>query len=825
MKTLLLVDGHSVIYRSFFAFIRNPLRNSKGFNTSAIFGFAQTLRKLLGELKPELVAIVFDAPGRTFRHEKYEQYKIQRPPAPDELPRQIPIVKDMVKAWGLALFEKPNTEADDVLGTLAVQFAAKGYDVTIATSDKDLLQLVGGRITAYDPWKGKRFKSEDVKEKLGVAPAQVPDFLGLSGDASDNIPGVPGVGPKRALDILMKHGSVERAIDFDKRVMPHAELARLSKELATIDTKVELEVSEQALVPGKGDARKLQDIFREMDFRDMLAEAEPEPAKAVEVSEFRGVDELRRRRRVALEFSSGTGLWVSDGEKTALVPEADREAIRQLLEDKALLKIGHRLKDQAKALRSTGVDISMPLFDVEIGAWLLDPNRKRFELEDIVMQVLGRTVRPVAAQARPAEVWAVYQQMVPQVQALGLAPVAEHLDMPLVPVLARMEERGIKVDVQLFRELEEELGSEQRRIEQQVHALAGVEFNISSPKQLGEVLFDKLKLAKGRRTKTGFSTSADVLDELAKEHEIARLVLKFREMAKLRGTYLRPLCVTAAPETGRIHCRFNQTGTATGRLSSSDPNLQNVPIRTEVGRRIRQGFIAGEGSMLLSADYSQIELRVLAHLSQDEALIAAFKSGADIHVHTAAAILGIDQDKVTEEHRRIAKMVNYGLIYGMGGYGLSWRTDIPVEQAQSFLDEYMLRFSGVARWREDLIDKAKESGVVRTISGRIRPVPGVADGNRTQVEAARRAAINAPVQGSAADIMKQAMLRLEEKLAGQDFGTGMILQVHDELVFEIRKERVEQARELVRAEMQNAWKLDVPLEVSVGVGLNWGEAH
>ncbi|MEO0078483.1 MAG: DNA polymerase, partial [candidate division WOR-3 bacterium] len=384
---------------------------------------------------------------------------------------------------------------------------------------------------------------------------------------------------------------------------------------------------------------------------------------------------------------------------------------------------------------------------------------------------------------------------------------------------------GIKVDAQLFRKLEEELGIEQQQIEQQVHALAGVEFNVSSPKQLGEVLFDKLKLARGRRTKTGFSTSADVLEELAKEHEIARLVLKFRELAKLRGTYLKPLGLTADPKTGRIHCRFNQTGTATGRLSSSDPNLQNIPIRTEVGRRIRKGFVAGEGSVLLSADYSQIELRVLAHLSQDEALIAAFRSGADIHVHTAAAILGIDQDKVTEEHRRIAKMVNYGLIYGMGGYGLSWRTDIPVEQAERFLDEYMLKFSGVARWREDLIDKAKETGVVRTISGRIRPVPGVTDGNRVQAEAAQRAAINAPVQGSAADIMKQAMLRLEEKLAGQDFGTGMILQVHDELVFEIRKERVEQARELVRAEMQNAWKLDVPLEVSIGVGPNWGEAH
>lgn len=825
MSKLLLVDGHSVIYRSFFAFIRNPLRNSKGFNTSAVFGFAQMLRRLLDRLKPDLVAVVFDAPGRTFRHEKYEQYKLQRPPAPEELPPQIPIIKEMVRAWGLATFEKPGAEADDVIGTFAVRFADKGFEVTIATADKDMLQLVGGRITAYDPWREKRFRSEDVKEKLGVPPAQVPDFLGLSGDTTDNIPGVPGVGPVRALDILAKCGTVERAIELDKRVAPHAALARLSKELATIDTAVELEVNEQDLVPGTGNVERLREVFREMDFRDMLAGAEPEPARTVEVSAFRGIDGLRHLGRLALEFVPGTGLWVCDGEETMLVPETDRGSIRALVEDKALLKIGHGLKDQAKALRSTGADVSMPLFDVEIGAWLLDPNRKRFNLEDVVAQVLGRNIQPPAAQARPAEILAVYQGMAPQVQALGLEPVAEQLDMPLVPVLARMEERGIKVDVHLFEKLEQELGAEQAQIERQVHDLAGGGFNISSPKQLGEVLFGKLKLARGRRTKTGFSTSAEVLEELAKEHEIARLVLKFRELSKLCGTYLRPLRETADPKTARVHCRFNQAGTSTGRLSASEPNLQNVPIRTEVGRRIRSGFVADGGSVLMSADYSQIELRVLAHLAQDEALIEAFRSGEDIHVHTAAAILGIDRDKVTEEHRRIAKMVNYGLIYGMGGYGLSWRTDIPVEQAQAFLDEYMLRFAGVARWREQLVEHARETGVVRTISGRIRPVPGIVESNRVQAEAARRAAINAPVQGSAADVMKQAMLRLEEKMAGGEFGTGMVLQVHDELVFEVRKDRTDQARELVQEEMRNAWKLDVPLEVSIGVGPNWGEAH
>ncbi len=825
MKKLLIVDGHSVVYRSFFAFIRNPLRNSKGFNTSAVFGFAQTLRRLLDQLKPDLVAVVFDAPGRTFRHDRYEQYKLQRPPAPEELPPQIPIIKEMVKAWGLATFEKPGIEADDIIGTLAVRFANKGFEVTIATSDKDLLQLVGGKVAAYDPWKEKRFNPEDVKDKLGIPPAQVPDLLGLSGDTSDNIPGVPGVGPKRALDILMKWGSVEQAIEHDRRVAPYAELARLSKELATIDTAVELEVDEQQLVPGAGDVERLRAIFKELDFRDMLAATQPEPAMTVVVSPFRGIDELRRRGRFALEFVPGTGLWVCAGEETAFVPEADQETIRSLTEDNTLLKLGHRLKDQAKALREIGAGISMPLFDVEVGAWLIDPNRKRFDLEDVVTQVLGRNVQPPAPSARPAEILTVYQQMTPQIQALGLEPVAEQLEMPLVPVLARMEERGIKVDVPMFKRLEAELGTEQRRIEQQVFALAGMAFNISSPKQLGEVLFGKLKLASGRRTKTGFSTSAAVLEELAREHEIVRLVLKFRELSKLCGTYLRPLQETADPQTGRIHCRFNQTGTATGRLSSSEPNLQNVPIRTEIGRRIRSGFVADAGNLLMSADYSQIELRVLAHLAQDEALIEAFRSGEDIHVHTAAAILGVDRNKVTEEQRRIAKMVNYGLIYGMGGYGLSWRTDIPVEQAQAFLDEYMLKFAGVARWRERLIEQAKETGVVRTLSGRIRPVPGIVELNRVQAEAARRAAINAPVQGSAADIIKQAMLRLEEKLAGGEFGTGIVLQVHDELVIEVRQDRAEQARELVREEMRNAWKLDVPLDVSIGIGPNWGEAH
>jgi len=823
VRSLLLIDGHSVIYRSFFAFVRNPLRNAKGFNTSAVYGFAQTLMKLMNDLKPDYCAVVYDAPGRTFRDEKFSEYKLQRPPAPEELPPQMPIIKQMVSAWGIEGFEVSGVEADDVLATLARRFSGPELCVTIATSDKDMLQLVGSGRTVYDPWKEKRYEPDDVKEKLGVEPKLVPDLLALMGDSSDNIPGVPGIGPKRAKEILARWGSLNDALAHDDRVREHAAAARLSLELAQVKADVEIAADLESLAPRSPDTAALQAIFTEMDFRGMAAQVAPQVEVEAKVQAGLDLGALKRAGKLGMCLEPGGGLWVS-GKAGAVTLVEDPGTRKALLSDPGLLKIGFDLKEQVKILHEAGVGVTGPFFDVGVAAWLVDPNRRSFSPEEVTLQVFGNRVPPLSNEARAVHALTIFDALDPQLLAQGLGGVAKDLEMPLVPILAAMEERGIKVDLDGLSRLEARLTTDLKSIERHVHQLAGHVFNICSPKQLGVVLFEELKLARGKKTKTGYSTSVDILNELAPKSEVVRDVLKYRELTKLCGTYLGPLRLAAREGTHRVHATFNQTGTATGRLSSSDPNLQNIPIRTELGRQIRSAFVAERGCVLISADYSQIELRVLAHLSGDERLSEAFERGEDVHARTAAAILNKDIGDVKPEDRRLAKVVNYGLVYGMGDYGLSSRADIPIEQARTFLDEYMTRFSGVAAWREKTIEEARQNGYVRTISGRVRPTPGIADRNRAIAEATKRYALNAPVQGSAADIIKSAMLRLEGRL-GVEFGTGMILQVHDELVFEVAEEKQDEACVIVSDEMEHAWKLDVPLVVETGVGRSWGEAH
>lgn len=813
MRRLLLVDGHSVIYRSHFAFVRQPLRNSRGMNTSAVFGFASTLRKILSDMTPDCCAVVFDAPGRTFRDEKFAEYKAQRPPAPEELPAQIPVIKEMVAAWGLATFEQPGYEADDVLATIALKAAAAGFEVIIATSDKDLLQLVGDRIVIYDPWVEKRYRPADVVAKLGVRPEQVPDYLALTGDAIDNVPGVPGIGPKRALAVLQRHGSLAAALERDERVQRHADLARLSRELVELRRQVPLALDLERLVPSSPDRERLRRVYEAMEFGGLLREMMSERVPDIAITAYGGSNDITRAGRFSFQCADGQ-MWASiDGKSAVDVTAAKAE----LLATPGVLKIGHDIKGQ---MRLMDVPVVGPLFDVGVGAWLMDPNRKRYGIEDCALMVLNEAALFREPGPRAACAMRIYQALEPQLAAMGLTRVATDIEMPLIPVLGAMERRGVKVDRQSLVGLEQELAAEQQRLQQDIWRLAGEEFNVASPRQLGEVLFGRLRLARGRRTKTGYATGSDILAELAPKHEIVRLVLRFRELGKLCGTYLGPLVALADSETQRVHATLNQTGTSTGRLSASNPNLQNVPIRTELGRRIRRAFVAESGKRLVSADYSQIEMRVLAHLSGDERLKQAFASGEDIHVATAAAILNLNPEAVTQDQRRVAKMVNYGLVYGMGDYGLSWRMDMPVEEARLFLDGYMERFSGVARWREAVIEQARRDGFVRTISGRLRPVPGITEQNRVVVEAARRAALNAPVQGSAADIIKLAMLRIEELLPGT-----MILQVHDELLLEVDEHRARETAEMVRVEMERAWQLDVPLVVECGIGGDWSEAH
>ncbi len=850
VKRLVIIDGHSVVYRSFFAFIRNPLRNSKGENTSAAFGFANTFRKVMNELKPDLCAVVFDAPGKTFRDGVFAEYKAQRPKAPEELTAALPVVKEMVRAWGVRVFEVPGVEADDVIGTIAKLGREKGLEVVIVSSDKDILQLVGERVLVYDPWKERFYDTRAVQEKLGVPPEKVPDFIAVAGDAVDNVPGVPGIGPKRALDILLKYDSLDEALNRDERLKNNQELVQMCRELALIKTDAPVQVEIEELKPGTPDRAKLMEIYRNLEFHSLLRElaGEEKGARVAvrddDTTNWRLVDwtpeigkELLKSKVVGFGYAGApqegsTGkeqrageafFALSDGR--VLRHRARADGLGEVLLSCGLRLAGFGLKETVKALTRDGWKVECALFDVGVGAWLLDPNRKRFEVEDVTAQVLGEAHTADACWERAALALQVYQALFPMLVASGVMAVAEELEMPLIPVLARMEERGVKVDVDFLAQLEEELREERARVEQRIHQLAGVGFNVSSPKQLAEVLFVRLGLPRGRRTKTGYSTSSDVLGDLVNVHPIVGEVLRYRELDKLINTYLAPLPGLVDKRTGRIHTTFNQTGTSTGRLSSSEPNLQNLPIRGELGRKVRQAIVADEGMVLISADYSQIELRILAHFTGDEGLIEMFREERDVHSATAAAILGIPLDEVKEEHRRIAKMVNYGLIYGMGDWGLSSRMDIPVEQARAFMDEYYRRFPGVAQWREQATEEAKKNGFVRTIAGRIRAVPGIASPNRQMAEAALRAALNAPMQGSAADIMKKAMIKVDERLTAAGFKGGIVLQIHDELLLEVEQARAEEAKEIVRTEMENAWQLKVPLVVELGVGRNWGEAH
>jgi len=832
MSRLVLIDAHSVLYRSFFAFIRNPLRNSKGMNTSAIFGFANTLKKVLRNLKPAFCAVVFDAPGKTFRDEIYVDYKAQRPKMPPELNQSIGYAKMIVTAWSLKVLEITGIEADDVIGALAQQGKEAGLEVIIVSGDKDLLQLVGENVKVFDPYQEKYYDPSVVKEKFGIAPEQVADFLALAGDPADNIPGVPGIGPKKAKALLIKYGTLEQVLANEENLKIYRDIAILSRDLAVIKPRAEAIVAIEFLKLTDPDTVKLTEIYRELEFTSFLKELQPSVVISGSNNHWQIKDfnaELARKITdggvIGFAFAPEKGFWIAGEENIIMfLPLKEQQTIAKVCSDQELIKVGFNIKEEMKQLLNAGFTLHEPFFDNCIAAWLVDPNRKRYNTEDVVAQVLKETLTEI--KNGEAAGWAVrvYHSLLPEVSALGLKTVYDELEMPLIAVLVRMEERGIKIDVGFFGQLLNELENEKHQLTQKIWNLAGVQFNIGSPKQLATVLYERLKLPRGRRTKTGYSTGSDVLLDLVNAHPIIPEVLRYRELDKLCNTYLAPLPAMVNPKTQRLHTSFNQWGTSTGRLSSIQPNLQNIPIRGEIGRKIRKGFVAGDRMMLISADYSQIELRVLAHFSEDERLIEAFNRGEDIHTATAATILGIAPEDVTPEQRRIAKMVNYGIIYGMGDWGLSTRMDIPIEQARAFMEKYFVQFPGVADWRERLTEQVRKDGFVRTISGRIRPVPGIASENRPEADAALRAALNAPMQGSAADIIKRAMIIVDQRLHDAKVEGGIILQIHDELLIEVEEGCCDKVKEMVKDEMERSWQLHVPLVVDIGAGTNWGES-
>ncbi len=859
-KLVILIDGHSLVYRSYYAFIRNPLRNSKGQNTSAIFGFVNSLKKLLNKFSTQYLAVAFDSGKETFRHKLYEEYKAERPETPNDLISQLPIIKEIIEAYGIKILEKEGYEADDILATIAKRLTQKEIKVYIVTSDKDLYQLVSDNIFIYDVYKDIIYDRNKTQEKFGIKdPAQIRDVLALAGDSIDNIPGVPNIGLKRAVDIIHKYNSLDEALDKDERLKQYKEIVRLSKTLATVRTDIKVKAGLNQLKIKKTNIPQLIQIFKELEFSSLLRElAQNLPAAngqsrlftekdlyqntkqfsglgyqvkdIPESTKTRDIDQITIERSTTLTKGPWAFCYTSEGlllvyngkEKIKITDTAE---IIKLFKSSAL-KIGYDIKSQMhQAQKIRGVELAEPYFDVKIASYLLDSNRKRYELTDLILLHLQQIKSSIPDVEQPSDVYLLYQKLEPEICAYGLDSIFNEIEMPLIKVLVDMEARGVKIDRQLFQKISAEIETERERLKKEIFRKAGVEFNINSPQQLSKVLFEKLALPKTKRTKTGFSTDSSVLLELAPSAPIVQDILRYREITKLQTTYLEPMQKLIKTETGRIHCQFNQTGTATGRLSSSNPNLQNIPIRSDWGKKIRQGFVAEPGYLLISADYSQIELRILAELSGDEKLKEAFLINEDIHTRTASEVFNKPKDKVTENERRIAKMVNYGLIYGISDFGLSVGLGISQDEARRIIDDFLAIHYQVAEWQEKTIAETKETGLAKTMFGRIRPMPGIFAQNRIIYEASVRAAINHPIQGSAADIIKKAMIEIYEQMRKKDFQGGIILQVHDELLLEVEASRIDEAKDLVKQIMQKKYLSEVPLVVNIGTGKNWAIAH
>jgi DNA polymerase-1 len=857
---LYLVDGSSYVFRAFHAI---PfLSTTKGVPTNAVYGFTTMILKLLREERPTHLAIVFDAPGATFRDTLFPDYKANRGALPDELAPQLPLVRRMVDALNVLVIEERGVEADDVIGTLATRMAEAGTDVVIVTGDKDFQQLVGPRITLLDTMRDKRLGVAEIHERYGVGPERWVDIVGLMGDAIDNIPGIAGIGEKTASALIRHAGTLEALLADPEgiaasgirgaksligRIREHAEQTRLAKQLATIRCDLALEHALDAFVCQPPVRQRLEDLCREFEFHSLLRElAAASPAALVAAAEAARsgpevIAELAAAPVSALVVATSEGAAMrAELRALAVAPAADAsatvvppwpEAIAALLATPTTEKVGEDLKRASIVLARQGLTLAGPLFDTTIASYVLDPSRPSHGVAELAQHFLGRA--PVAAEGPVYDEWAA--RTLVELRPVLERALAEHdelalfrdVEMPLTLVLAAMERRGVKVDEPALAALATEFRANLERLEREIYALAGTEFKINSTPQLRDVLFDRLKIStRGiRKGKTGFSTDIDVLTRLAEVHPLPAKILEWRAIAKLLSTYVEPLPLLIHPETGRIHTCFNQTVTATGRLSSTDPNLQNIPIRTEESRRIRAAFIPEPGKRLISADYSQIELRILAHLTGDPTLVRAFTAGEDVHTRTAAEVFDVLPELVTAEMRRRAKVINFGIIYGMGPQRLARELAISLADAQRYIASYFARYAGVARFIEETLVEARRQGFVATLLKRRRYLPELTSREEGVRQFAERTAINTPVQGSAADLIKLAMVRLEARLARERLPAAMILQVHDELVFEADADALEPVMRAIREEMESVLPLRVPLRVDMHAGANWAEVH
>jgi len=883
---LVLVDGNNYVYRAYYAI--PELSNSKGFPTNAIYGFTNMLMKLLREQKPTYVAVAFDMKGPTFRHEAFEAYKATRKPMPEPLRPQIEYIKNIVRGFSIPVLEREGTEADDIIGTLARRFANEELKVVVVSGDKDLMQLVGDHVIMIDTMKEAIYDVEAVRKRFGVDPEQVVEILGLMGDTSDNIPGVPGIGPKGALRLIEQFGTIESILNnpgkiynakVREAVIQHAEQARMSRDLATIDTQVELNVTLEALRYGEPNRPALLNLFKECEFSALVQEMKGETASVK--GDYRSVlteEDLRdltaKLRQVpsftldciltspepmraeiagiAVCSEPGQAFYVPLFKEETAAEEAWRHAVlaafAPILANQTINKTGYDFKSILVVLHRMEVALAALNCDTMVAAYLLNPARRSFDLADIAYDqsgqqiltqkdILGRgakalSFREVASERirdfacqRVDVVSTLCPSLMDQIEDEGFASLLRDLEMPLVSVLAAMEHHGVLVDAGLLGTMSTELEHILSLSENKIYELAGERFNINSPKQLQAILFDKLQLPKGRKIKEGYSTDGETLAFLAGSHELPAEILSYRSLIKLKSTYIDALPLLIHPETGRIHTSYNQTVTATGRLSSSNPNLQNIPIRTLEGKRIRQAFIAPEGCEIVSADYSQIELRILAHLSGDKNLIEAFRSGEDIHSRTASDIFGVFPAMVNADMRRQAKVINFGILYGMSAFGLSKELGLHPKMAQTYIDGYFAKYSGVRVFLNGILEEARIKGYVTTLLNRRRFLPEINSPNITTRQFAERTAINTPIQGTAADLIKVAMVNIHNLIRKKKLKSAMIMQVHDELVFEVPVQEKEELLALVKTEMEEVMKLDVPLKVEIASGRNWDEAH
>jgi len=887
-KTIYLIDGSGYIYRAYHA-IRG-LTNSKGMPTNAIFGFTRMLMKLLEEQTPQWIVMFFDAKGPTFRHELFADYKANRPPMPEDLVVQLPYIKKVTRGFNIQTMELSGYEADDLIGTAAHTAAGQGCKVVVVSGDKDLKQLITDDIILLDPMKESIFDTETIRAS-GIEPAQLIDVMGLSGDTSDNVPGVPGIGPKGAISLIQTFGNMEtlyEKVDTITKKKQHENLVRfkdqafLSKTLVTIDTDAPLDFDLSKFKIRPPDKTELSKLFSELEFRQLQKlfprETDLSNKRYLPVLTPDELDTLvgtliesdlismdtettstdpMRADLVGFSFAiePDQGFYIPCGHSYLGAPEQMPlsdviERLKPVFANPSIKKIGQNIKYDWMVLSRHGIRLEGVVFDTMLASYLINPSKRAHNLDQIALDFLDHktiTYEDVAGKGKKALSFnnvpldkavpyacedaditlMAYHILKTKVEELGLTELLEKVEMPLVPVLKDMEMRGIRVDREKLKGLSASFADQLDKIEEQIYTLAGERFNIKSSQQLGRILFEKLQLPVQKKTKkkTGYSTDVEVLTTLARNHELPELVLRHRTLAKLKSTYADALLDLVHPDTQRIHTSYNQTVAATGRLSSSDPNLQNIPIRTDEGKEIRKCFVPRKDWQLLSADYSQIELRILAHCSKDEILIKAFEEDEDIHARTAAEVFQVFPSFITADLRRQAKIINFGIIYGMSPFGLSKSLDISQKMAKTYIENYFGRYKGVKAFIEQVIKEARETEQTATLSGRIRLIPDINNRNANLRRFAERIAINTPIQGTAADLIKIAMIEVDRAISTAGYRAGMLLSVHDEIVLEVPPDEIETISSLVKNVMETVWDLCVPLKVNLQTGDNWATAH